>query len=73
MKFETNPQLILTFDEQQKLDYAMCLCRDMDCETGVASCSCCPKKNECSGLATECVFAIAHKTLKEIIDMAVIK
>ena len=73
MKFETNPQLILSLEEFETLDNALKLCRDMDCETGANSCSCCPKKGECSGFVTECLFSIAHKTLKEIIDMAVVK
>lgn len=73
MKFETNPQLIVSVQEWETLDKALKLCRDMDGETGACSCSCCPKYGECSGFVTECVFTIAHKILKEIIDMAVIK
>ena len=73
MKFELNPTIVLTKEECETLDNALKLCRDMDCETGACCCSCCPKKGECSGLTTECVFEIAHKALKEIIDMAVVK
>ena len=34
MKFENNPQLILTKDEFDTLDKALKLCRDMDEQTG---------------------------------------
>ena len=73
MKFETNPQLILDLEEWSTLDKALKLCRDMDCETTVITCACCPKKDECNGLECECPFVIAHKALKEIVDMAIIK
>ena len=73
MRFENKPNLIVSVQEWETLDKALKLCRDMDCETGACSCSCCPKDGECSTLVNECVFTIAHKALKEIIDMAIIK
>lgn len=73
MIFVTNPQLIITKDEFNTLDNALKLCRDMDCQTSVVCCSCCPKNGECNGLEKECVFVIAHKALKEIIDTAIVK
>ena len=73
MRFEINPQLVLSQEELITLDNALKLCRDMDCQTSAACCSCCPKKEECTGLEKECVFVVAHKALKEIIDMSVIK
>lgn len=73
MRFETSPTLVLTQEEGETLDQALKLCRDMDRETGACGCSYCPRSGECSGRVSECVFAIAHKTLKVILDMAVIK
>ena len=84
MRFETNPQLIVSVQEFETLDNALKLCRDMDAATTfdedtdfedshLYGCDICPKRATCSRLAKECVFTIAHKTLKEIIDMAVIK
>ena len=85
MKFELNPTMVLTKEEVETLDKALKLCRDLDaattatldysCDEEIEPCGCdiCPKRWTCSKLANECVFTIAHKTLKEIIDMAVIK
>jgi len=82
MKFETNPQLILTKDEFETLDNALKLCRDMDEATQiketedcyyVGGCDKCPFKEKCSQLYDECEYAIAHKALKKIIDIAVVK
>ena len=75
MKFVTNPQLILTKDEFETLDSALKLCRDMDEETGKPenACETCPFKSNCSLIANNCVYAIAHKTLKKIIDVAIVK
>ena len=80
MKFETNPQLILSKEEFTTLDNALKLCRDMDTATSIddyydrpCGCEICPKNAKCSRMAHECVFTVAHKALKEIIDMAVIK
>jgi hypothetical protein len=82
MRFETNPQLILTKDEFDTLDKALKLCRDMDSMTTVTEnddgfpiggCDQCPFKSKCSFLAKDCVYTVAHKALKEIIDIAIIK
>ena len=85
MKFELNPTMVVTKEEFATLDNAMKLCRDMDAATTASldyddyeeeqpsGCDLCPKRWTCSKLATECVFTIAHKTLFEIINMAVIK
>ena len=84
MKFELTPRLMISKEEFATLDNALKLCRDMDAATSIYEdtdfedghlygCDICPKKWKCSRLAKECVFTNAHKTLKEIIDMAVIK
>ena len=75
MRFEYNPQLILTKDEFETLDGALKLCRDMDEETGEpeTACTMCPFKAHCSLIANNCVYAVAHKTLKKIIDVAIVK
>lgn len=75
MKFVTNPQLILTKDEFETLDKALKLCRDMDEQTGEpeTACTMCPFKGTCSLIANNCVYAVAHKTLKKIIDVAIVK
>lgn len=80
MRFEINPQLILEQEELLALDSSLKLCRDMDAATSIddyddrpCGCEICPKRVKCSRMAHECVFTIAHKALKEIIDMAVIK
>ena len=83
MKFELNPTMTLSKEEFFTLDSALKLCRDMDAATSyipdydeeeqASGCDICPKRWACSKLATECVFTIAHKTLAEIINMAVIK
>ena len=84
MKFEINPQLIITKNEFETLDNALKLCRDMDSATSMDDynvyggdchygCNVCPKRTRCSQLANECVFIVAHTALKEIIDMAVVK
>lgn len=85
MKFELNPTMVLTKEEWQTLDNALKLCRDLDEATSYqeydendyedkpSGCDICPKRWTCSKMANDCVFTVAHKTLKEIIDMAVIK
>lgn len=83
MKFELNPTMILSTEEFFTLDSALKLCRDMDIATSfsaeksydgeVSGCEICPKRLTCSKLANECVFTVAHKTLKEIIDMSIVK
>ena len=84
MRFEINPQMIITQEELVILDNALKLCRDMDAATtfngydednedSPSGCDICPKRWTCSKFANECVFIVAHKALKEIIDMAVIK
>ena len=72
MRFETNPQLILSKDEFKTLDKALKLCRDMDEQTG-ATCKVCPFQDDCTHMWNDCVYAVAHKALKKIIDMAVIR
>ena len=84
MKFELNPTMVLTKEEFDTLDKALKLCRDMDAATtydtydeddmdSPSGCDICPKRWTCSKMANECLFVVAHKTLKEIIDMSVIK
>jgi hypothetical protein len=75
MRFETNPQLILTKDELKTLDNALKLCRDMDEETSApeTACEICPFQDNCSHMCVDCVYARAHRALKEIIDIAVVK
>ena len=82
MKFECNPHLLLTKDEFDTLDKALKLCRDMDEMTvatedddgfPVGGCDLCPFKCECSLLAKDCVYAVAHRALKKIIDVAIVK
>ena len=83
MKFELNPTMVLTQEELVTLDQALKLCRDMDAATTCdiedyeqdkpTGCDVCPLWSKCSKLANECVFIVAHKALKEIIDIAVIK
>lgn len=73
MRFVTNPQLILSLDEFETLDGALKLCRDMDEETGATSCETCPFESTCSCTTDKCVYAIAHKELKKIIDVAIVK
>ena len=81
MRFELNPTMALTKEEHEILDKALKLCRDLDEATTYdpyedempSGCDICPKRGDCTLMANDCVFTIAHKTLKEIIDMAVIK
>ena len=74
MRFVTNPQLILTKDEFDTLNNALKLCRDMDEETGGDyACENCPIREDCTHMCSDCVYEIAHKTLKKIIDIAIIK
>ena len=82
MKFETSPNLILTKDEFETLDNALKLCRDMDEMTvltenddgyPVCGCDLCPFKNKCSPMASDCVYTVAHRALKKIIDVAIVK
>ena len=75
MIFVTNPQLILTKDEFETLDSAWELCRDMDEETGKPgnACETCPFQDDCTHMYSDCVYARAHKALKEIIDIAIVK
>ena len=48
MRFEHNPQLVLTKEEFETLDNALKLCRDMDEQTGITSCEACPFESTCS-------------------------
>lgn len=74
MRFEVNPQLILTKDEFETLDKALKLCRDMDEETGGDSaCENCSFKNDCTHIYSDCVYETARKALKKIIDVAIVK
>lgn len=85
MRFKCEPQLILTKEEFDILDNALKLCRDMDCATsydsadydeeneGMGGCNICPFRGQCSMCANVCVYAVAHHTLKKIIDVAVVK
>ena len=78
MKFELNPTLVLTPEELNALNTAHKLCKDMDnattymydgsgCVEEPSGCEICPKRTTCSQMAHECVFVIAHNTLKKII------
>lgn len=75
MRFETNPQLILTKDEFEILDGALKLCRDMDEQTRDpdGACANCPFNEDCSHMFSDCVYTRAHRALKEIIDIAIVK
>ena len=81
MKFELNPTMVLTAEEFVTLDKALKLCRDMDVATSCGDdyddrphgCYICPKQANCTQMANECVFVVAHNALKEIIDMSVIE
>lgn len=82
MKFATKPLLILNKDEFNILDKALKLCRDMDLATQteenedgfpVGGCDICPFKEKCSLVYDECQYAIAHRALKKIIDIAIVK
>ena len=73
MKFEINPQLILTKDEFDTLDGALKLCRDMDEETIGSACGNCPFESTCSQMYSDCVYVVAHEALKQIIDIAIVK
>lgn len=75
MKFETNPQLILTKDECEILDKALKLCRDMDGQTSGVNTSCltCPFQKDCSLMCKDCTYIQAHNALKKIIDIAIVK
>lgn len=75
MTFVTNPQLILSLEEFETLDKALKLCRDMDEETGKPENACenCPFNNDCTHLCGDCAYEVAHKALKKIIDIAIVK
>ena len=83
MRFETNPQLILTKDEFETLNKALKLCQVMDEMTmatededgsPVGGCDLCPlQKNKCGCLANDCVYIKARKALQKIIDIAIVK
>ena len=74
MKFENNPQLILTNDEMETLNNALKLCQEMDNMTsGVHTCSECPLYATCSRRASDCTYIKAQDALKKIIDTAVVK
>lgn len=82
MKFECKPRLILTKEEFDTLDKALKLCRDMDVATQSkenedgfyeGGCDICPFKEDCSLIYDECQYTIAHKELKKIIDIAIVK
>ena len=82
MKFEITPKLILTQDEFEILDKALKLCQDMDEMTvltendngfPVGGCDLCPLNRKCSLMEDECIYTVAHKALKKIIDVAIVK
>lgn len=75
MRFVTNPQLILSLEEFETLDGTLKLCRDMDEQTGKPENACenCPFKDDCTHMCGDCVYVVAHRALKKIIDMAVVK
>lgn len=74
MRFELNPTIVLTKDEFDTLDKALKLCRDMDEQTGGDyACENCPFKDNCTHMCSDCVYEQAHKVLKQIIDVAIVK
>lgn len=75
MRFETNPQLILSKEEFDTLNNALKLCRDMDEETGQPQNACenCPFNADCTHMCSDCVYVVAHRALKKIIDTAIVK
>ena len=75
MRFENHPQLLISKDEFETLDKALKLCRDMDEKTGEPETACmmCPFQDDCSQMCLDCVYARAHKALKKIIDVAIVK
>ena len=82
MKFEIAPKLILTQDEFEILDKTLKLCQDMDEMTvltendngfPVGGCDLCPLNRKCSLMEDECIYTVAHKALKKIIDIAIVK
>ena len=75
MIFVTNPQLLISKDEFETLDKALKLCRDMDEKTGEPENACenCPFKDDCTHMCSDCVYTRAHRALKEIIDIAIVK
>lgn len=75
MRFEIKPQLLISKDEFETLDKALKLCRDMDEKTGEpdTACTMCPFKDDCSHMCSDCVYVVAHKALKKIIDVAIVK
>ena len=82
MKFEINPQLIVSKNEYDILERARQLCVEMDNATTiddldgvnkVGGCEICPLKKKCSQLSDECVFIVAKDALEKIIDVVAIK
>lgn len=75
MIFVTNPQLILSLEEFETLDNALKLCRDMDEQTGDpdGACENCPFNKDCTHMCSDCVYVVAHRALKQIIDIAIVK
>lgn len=74
MRFELNPQLILTKDEMETLNKALKLCQDMDNMTsGVHSCAECPLYDNCTHTTINCIYITAKNALKRIIDIATVK
>lgn len=73
MRFENNPQLILTKEEFETLDNALKLCRDMDSITNINSCQSCPIVDNCACRNKDCIYVQAHEALKKIIDIAIVK
>jgi hypothetical protein len=73
MRFATHPQLILTKDEFDTLNKAFQLCRDMDEYTSEKSCSECPCDEGCSSRYFDCMYTQAQESLKQILDIAIVK
>ena len=73
MKFKITSKLILDEEEFNALDTAYSLVADMDEETEVRSCECCPKYEKCDGMEITCAFTVARKALKEIINMVTVE
>lgn len=75
MRFVNNPQLFVSEDEFRTLDNALKLCRDMDEQTGdpEGACENCPFNDDCSHMCSDCVYVVAHRALKKIIDIAIVR
>ena len=74
MRFETNPQLILTKDEFDTLNKALKLCQDINKQISREPvCKNCPFNGNFACMCLDCVYKQAQESLEQIIDIAIIK